>query len=93
VTVTCGLRRGLSLVLQATVPTVAPMTHDDPGITPPSAGDLRRVEAEFPAFEIICCLVRGQRRHRYVARRRDGQRGLHTIVTDDLAELRKALGQ
>jgi hypothetical protein len=53
---------------------------------PATVGRLRR---DFPAFWIWTEIARG--RTRYIARRRDGGTGLHTVVTGQLTELRTVL--
>ena len=50
---------------------------------------LMALRADFPAFRIWREVIPG--RTRYIARRLHLEQGLHTVVTDDLAELRGAL--
>lgn len=51
--------------------------------------DLEQLRAGFPAFRIWREIMPG--RTRYIARRLDPGPGLHTVVTDDLTELRETL--
>lgn len=48
------------------------------------------LRADFPAFRIWCEIIPG--RACYIARRLRPGPGPHTVVTDDLTELRTALG-
>lgn len=48
------------------------------------------LRADFPAFRIWREIIPG--RTRYIARRLHSGPGLHTVVTDDLTELRTVLG-
>ena len=58
--------------------------HDD-GTT-----GLVALRADFPAFCIWREIIPG--RTRYIARRVHAGPGLHTVVTDDLTEMRTVLG-
>lgn len=55
-----------------------------------STAILIALRADFPAFRIWREIIPG--RARYIARRLHPGPGPHTVVTDDLAELRTALG-
>lgn len=68
-------------------------TSDDyyAGSAAPDAA-LVMLRRDYPAFQIFA-EDRAGRRTRYTASRRDGGDGVHTVVTDDLTELREALGQ
>jgi hypothetical protein len=55
-----------------------------------SISGLIALRADFPAFRIWREIIPG--RARYIARRLHPGPGLHTVVTDDLTELRTALG-
>lgn len=50
---------------------------------------LMALRADFPTFRIWREIIPG--RTRYIARRLHLEPGLHTVVTDDLTELRDAL--
>jgi hypothetical protein len=69
------------------------MTTDDyyAGRPAPDAA-LALLRRDYPAFQ-ISAEDRAGRRTRFTASRRDGGYGVHTVMTDDLAELREALGQ
>ncbi len=56
-----------------------------------SAAILTALRADFPTFRIWREIVPG--RTRYIARRLQPGPGPHTVVTDDLTELRTALGE
>ena len=54
------------------------------------AAELKRLRADFPAYSIG--VVTTWDRIRYLGQRRQPGPGPHTVLTDDLAELRDALG-
>lgn len=67
------------------------MTHPrNAGRLAPAGSMLAALHGDYPAFRFSSEAWPGRRR-RYTAQRTDGQSGLHTIVTADLAELRQAL--
>jgi len=59
--------------------------------SPDAADEIDRLTAAYPAFRFRCQTV-GRHGTRWVAERKIGLHpGLHTVITDDLAELRAAL--
>lgn len=63
----------------------ARLVGDEDGTT-----SLVALRADFPAFRIWREIIPG--RTRYIARRLHPGSGLHTVVTDDLTEMRTELG-
>lgn len=56
-----------------------------------AAAEIDRLTAAYPVFRFRCQMI-GHHGTRWVAERRNGLHpGLHTVITDDLAELHAAL--
>jgi hypothetical protein len=66
------------------------VTDSNPPSTPLAADHLAELRREFPQFRIWREILPG--RSRYIARSQRVGLNPHTIVTDDVAELRSALG-
>jgi hypothetical protein len=64
--------------------------HEDAGQLAASAAALAALRTACPAFRFTSEALIGNG-CTYTAQRTDGKPGLHTIVTDDLTELREAL--
>jgi len=66
------------------------VTDSNPPSRPLAADHLAELRREFPQFRIWREILPG--RSRYIARSQRVGLNPHTIVTDDVAELRSALG-